>query len=101
MDHDLAVNDKTTAASPTGPLGQIKRYVSSHPLGFWLIFWGELAERCSYYGMRAILFRYMAEQMGLGDEIASMGNHYFIAACYLLCLVGGYVADNFFGKFWT
>jgi POT family proton-dependent oligopeptide transporter len=81
--------------------GPIRRFFTSHPIGFWFIFWGELAERCSYYGMRAILVRYMAEQLGLGDEVAAMGNSYFIAACYLLCLVGGYVADNYFGKFWT
>jgi POT family proton-dependent oligopeptide transporter len=77
----------------TGPTG--------HPRGLWFFFWGEFAERCSYYGMRAILLRYMAEQLGFGDEVASVGMSYFVAACYLLPLVGGYVADNFFGKYWT
>jgi POT family proton-dependent oligopeptide transporter len=101
MNRSVEVSETTGAGSPPRFLGLIGRYVSSHPVGFWFIFWGELAERCSYYGMRAILFRYMAEQMGLGDAVANMGNHYFIAACYLLCLVGGYVADNYFGKYWT
>ncbi len=75
--------------------------VRGHPIGFWFFFWGEFAERCSYYGMRAILLRYMAEQLGFGDALASMSMSYFVAACYLLPLVGGYVADNFFGKYWT
>src|ERR1700682_4840400 len=43
----------------------------------------------------------MAEQLGLGDPTASMGSSYFKAACYLLPLAGGYVADKFFGKYWT
>src|SRR5262249_688153 len=28
---------------------------AGHPIGFWFFFWGEFAERSSYYGMRAIL----------------------------------------------
>ena len=94
--------DEATTSGPAKPSAAVfATFFASHPVGFWFIFWGELAERCSYYGMRAILFRYMAEQLGLGDAVASMGNSYFIAACYLLCLLGGYVADNFFGKYWT
>jgi POT family proton-dependent oligopeptide transporter len=80
---------------------RLTHFFRSHPTGLWFFFWGEFAERCSYYGMRAILLRYMAEEMGFGDEIALMGMSYFVAACYLLPLVGGYVADNFFGKYWT
>src|ERR1700757_4844311 len=73
----------------------------NHPAGFWFIFWGEFAERCSYYGMRAILAVYMAEQLGLGRANAGPYMSFFIAACYFLPLVGGYLADNFFGKYWT
>src|SRR5438105_12800590 len=35
----------------------------THPKAFWFIFWGEFAERSSYYGMRAILPLYMAEEL--------------------------------------
>jgi POT family proton-dependent oligopeptide transporter len=72
-----------------------------HPIGFWFFFWGEFAERCSYYGMRAILARYMAEQLGLGEANAGTYVSFFLAACYFLPLLGGYVADRFFGKYWT
>ena len=45
------------AAPPTATgLGQ-------HPIGFWFFFWGEFAERCSYYGMRAILLLYMIDAL--------------------------------------
>src|SRR3954469_23743111 len=76
----------------------IVRFFKSHPRGFWFFFWGEFAERCSYYGMRAILSLYMADQLGLGEANAATYMSFFIAACYFLPLVGGYVADNFFGK---
>lgn len=86
-----------SGASRRGVLG----YLAQHPKGFWFIFWGELAERSSYYGMRAILLLYMSTQLGLGDEWASFAMSQFIAAAYFLPLVGGYIADNYFGKYWT
>jgi len=72
-----------------------------HPIGFWFFFWGEFAERCSYYGMRAILAMYMADQLGLGQDNAAMYMSFFIGACYFLPLIGGWVADNYLGKYWT
>jgi POT family proton-dependent oligopeptide transporter len=79
----------------------VARFFTSHPPGFWFIFWGELAERSCYYGMRAILFLYMTSQLHFSDDNSQSINYLFIAACYFLPLVGGYVADNFFGKYWT
>lgn len=73
----------------------------NHPTGFWFIFWGEFAERCSYYGMRAILATYMVDRLGMSKEDGGTYVSLFIAACYFLPLVGGFVADNFFGKYNT
>lgn len=72
-----------------------------HPKGFWFIFWGELAERCSYYGMRAILALYMTDLLGFTKGEAGMAMSIFIGACYYLPLIGGWVADNYLGKYWT
>src|SRR3972149_6699897 len=72
-----------------------------HPLGFWFFFWGEFAERCCYYGMRAVLLLYMIQILGFEDGKASRVMAYFIAGCYLLPLAGGYVADNYLGKYRT
>lgn len=74
---------------------------TGHPIGFWFFFWGEFAERCSYYGMRAILALYMTEQLGVDKADAGTFMSFFIAACYFFPLIGGYIADNFFGKYWT
>ena len=72
-----------------------------HPKGFWFFFWGELAERSSYYGMRAILALYMVDKLGFSEGDASTMMSIFIGGCYLLPLVGGFVADRFLGKYWT
>jgi POT family proton-dependent oligopeptide transporter len=74
---------------------------TNHPIGFRFFFWGEFAERCSYYGMRAILALYMTERLGIDKSNAGTFMSLFIAACYFFPLIGGYLADNFFGKYWT
>ena len=74
---------------------------TSHPIGFWFFFWGEFAERCSYYGMRAILALYMTDRLGVDKGDAGTYMSLFIAACYFFPLIGGWIADNFLGKYWT
>jgi len=74
---------------------------TSHPIAFWFLFWGEFAERCSYYGMKAILLLYMIDRLGFSAGAASGWMSYFKTACFALPLLGGYVADNYFGKFRT
>lgn len=80
---------------------QTARSLAAHPPGFWFIFSGELAERSSYYGMRAILALYMTKKLGFSEGAATQMMALFIAACYLLPLIGGWVADNVVGKYWT
>ena len=72
-----------------------------HPAGFFFIFWGEFAERCSYYGMRAILPLYMTSVLLFDDGKTSSTYSYFKATAYFLPLLGGFLADRYFGKYWT
>src|SRR5262245_55813056 len=88
-----------------GPIAYFKR----HPVGFWFIFWGELAERCAYYGVRALFVLYMVEVLfkdSIPDEehrgeVAQNIAYAFKSACYYLPLVGGIIADRYLGKYWT
>jgi solute carrier family 15 (oligopeptide transporter), member 1 len=89
----VATDTSTTAVASSQAKG--------HPIGFWFFFWGEFAERCSYYGMRAILALYMTQKLGVDKADAGTFMSFFIAACYFFPLLGGYLADNFFGKYWT
>lgn len=51
--------------------------------------------------MRAILSLYMIDVLGVTKEDSGTYMSLFIAACYLLPLVGGFIADRFLGKYWT
>jgi len=72
-----------------------------HPPAIWFFFWGEFAERSSYYGMRAILFLYMTKALHFADTDAGPIYSAFKMACYFLPLVGGYIADRWLGRYWT
>lgn len=85
-------------SSPNASTGNVP---TSHPTGFWFFFWGEFAERCSYYGMRAILSLYMVERLGVDKADAGTYMSLFMAACYFLPIAGGLIADKFLGKYWT
>ncbi len=73
-----------------------------HPRGLATLFFTEMWERFSYYGMRALLVLYMAAAireggMGLTDEIATAIYGLYVAAVYLLALPGGWIADRMIG----
>ena len=74
---------------------------TGHPTGFWYIFFGELAERCSFYGMRGLLAFYLIHVFGKTKAEASEIVHLYIAACFATGLLGGWIADRFLGKYWT
>lgn len=74
---------------------------TGHPLGFFFIFFGEFAERCSYYGMRAILPLYLTTVLAFSDAAGGSIYFGFKTACYFLPLLGGWLADRFFGRYWT
>jgi POT family proton-dependent oligopeptide transporter len=72
-----------------------------HPIGFWFIFWGELAERASFYGMRTILALYMVEVLRFEEANAAAIMPAFMAACYVTPLLGGFLADRVLGRYKT
>jgi solute carrier family 15 (oligopeptide transporter), member 1 len=72
-----------------------------HLPALWYIFGGEFAERCSYYGMRALLPLYLTSTLLYTDTEMSAFYPYFKAACYLLPIVGGIIADRFLGRYWA
>jgi POT family proton-dependent oligopeptide transporter len=72
-----------------------------HPRGFWFVFWGELAERASFYGMKALLLLYMIDELGYTDANSATVASMFTAAAYIAPILGGYIADRWLGKFRT
>ncbi|GAB4323277.1 MAG: hypothetical protein Kow0074_15390 [Candidatus Zixiibacteriota bacterium] len=74
---------------------------NKHPKGFWFIFWGELAERASFYGMKALLVLYMIDELGYTDANSATVASLFTACAYIAPILGGYIADRWLGKFKT
>ena len=59
----------------------------------------EACERFSFYGMRGILVTYMVTALLYSRVDATAYFHYFVAATYFTPLVGGWLADRFFGRY--
>lgn len=70
---------------------------SSHPKGLYLLFATEMSERFSYYGMRALLTLYMVSAL-FTMEGASQVYGTFTSLVYLTPLIGGYIADRYWGN---
>jgi POT family proton-dependent oligopeptide transporter len=73
-----------------------------HPRGLSTLFFTEMWERFSYYGMRALLILFMTAPVaagGLGFDTARAGPIYalYVSSVYLLSVPGGWVADRVLG----
>jgi POT family proton-dependent oligopeptide transporter len=91
---------KPTAPIAAGPQ-QIDASSSRHPRVLYTLFFTEMWERFSYYGMRALLVLFMVDSarggMGLSDKVAASIYGLYTAAVYLAALPGGWIADRILG----
>lgn len=84
---------------------QDRKELFGHPVGLFILFFTEMWERFSYYGMRALLVLYMtasasAVDPGMGwsgkDAIALYG--WYTMLVYVASIPGGWIADKFLGQ---
>src|SRR4026207_327241 len=73
-----------------------------HPRGLSTLFYTEMWERFSYYGMRAILTLYMTKTfaeggLGFDERYASVIYATYVSSVWYLPLPGGWLADKVFG----
>jgi len=68
-----------------------------HPSGLFTLFFTEMWERFSYYGMRALLVLYLVNALDYprSDALAIYGT--YTALVYLTPIIGGYLADRYLG----
>src|SRR5512143_2291808 len=76
--------------------------ILGHPRGLTTLFFTEMWERFSYYGMRALLVLFMTLAVADGglefpDKKAAAIYGTYTMSVYLLGILGGYIADNFIG----
>lgn len=72
--------------------------IFGHPRGLSLLFFTEMWERFSYYGMRAIFSLYMINALLFSKAKASEIYGSYTGLVYLTPLIGGYVADRYWGN---
>ena len=70
---------------------------SRHPKGLYLIFATSTAERFSYYGMRAIFILFLTQALLFDKEHAASIYGSYTGLVYLTPLIGGYIADKYWG----
>ena len=69
-----------------------------HPKGLYFLFFTEMWERFSYYGMRAIFILFMTKVLMMKDGDASQIFGSYTGLVYLTPLLGGYLCDKFLGN---
>src|SRR5262245_16560983 len=83
--------------------------ITTMPPGVPYIIGNEAAERFAYYGMNSILTifmtKYLLDKMGhlkvMEPAQAEAWYHTFVTTLYFLPIVGAFLADALFGKFWV
>ena len=68
-----------------------------HPRGLYVLFFAEMWERFSYYGMRGMLVFYLTQQFLFDDTFSNGKYGAYTSLVYLMPLVGGVLADRFLG----
>ncbi len=91
-----APGSASSSLNDTGGLG-------GHPRGLTTLFFTEMWERFSFYGMRALLVLFMTTDVakgGLGftDKTSAAVYGTYTMSVYLLSILGGFLADNFIGS---
>jgi proton-dependent oligopeptide transporter, POT family len=71
---------------------------AGHPKGLYMLFFAEMWERFSYYGMRAILIFYLTQHWLFSDSKSSLIYGAYTALVYITPVLGGYLADRYLGQ---
>src|SRR5512143_720741 len=70
-----------------------------HPRGLSTLFFTEMWERFSYYGMRAFLILYMVHSLGFNDKRAGSVYGTYTASVWAAAIFGGIIADRWLGQY--
>ena len=71
---------------------------AGHPKGLYMLFFAEMWERFSFYGMRGILVFYLTKHWLFGDSAAQGIYASYLALVYITPVLGGYLADRYLGQ---
>ena len=78
--------------------GSKKPEFAGHPKGLYMLFFAEMWERFSYYGMRAILIFYLTQHWLFSDSKSNLIYGAYTSLVYITPVLGGYLADRYLGQ---
>lgn len=84
------MSDASSTANDTSFFG--------HPKGLAILFFTEMWERFSYYGMRGLLILYLTQHFLFSDERSAIMYGAYTALVYVMTIVGGSLADRYLGQ---
>lgn len=76
---------------------QIQNFKGKYPKQLWYLFFSEMWERFSFYGMRGMLVIFMVNQLMMNDEVANLQYGATQAFVYAFTFIGGLFADKILG----
>ncbi len=76
-----------------------QRQFFGHPRGLSTLFFTEMWERFSYYGMRGFLILYMTKALGFTDQHAGLAYGNYVSSVWLTPIIGGFIADRWLGQY--
>lgn len=86
--------DNTTAAADA----TVDSSFFGHPKGLAILFFTEMWERFSYYGMRALLIFYLTQHFLFSDQRSALIYGAYTALVYVTPVIGGMLADRYLGS---
>ena len=72
--------------------------ILGHPRGLVILFFTEMWERFSYYGMRGLLILYLSQHFLFSDERSTVLYGAYTALVYVMTIIGGTLADRYLGS---
>ena len=78
-------------------LENIQDFKGKYPRQLWYLFFSEMWERFSFYGMRGMLVIFMVSQLKMNDEVANLQYGATQAFVYAFTFIGGLFADKILG----
>ena len=85
------------ATTTFSPAADERRTFLGHPRGLYMLFFAEMWERFSYYGMRAILVFYLTKHFLFDEKPAYAIYGTYTSLVYITPVIGGYLADKYLG----
>ena len=87
---------EATATPGAGPADE--KTIFGHPRGLVILFFTEMWERFSYYGMRGLLVLYLTQHFLFSDERSAVMYGAYTALVYIMTIIGGTLADRYLGQ---